>query len=178
MSPARAVLDLIAFAFRPWASLKLTVALFALAIILIFVGTLAQVTMDMWEVISLYFRSWLSWIDVAVLFPKSWFPQLSEQVMRAACGLGFLGLGLAAAIPCLTWRNGAGGWRIGLGIVAALALGQATLAVVKGGFWFPGGATIGMLLAVNLLAAHLVRFKVQARGLRLLAGVVGIAAAR
>jgi len=174
-SVARTMLDLAALALKPWASLKLTVALFALAIILIFVGTLAQVKMDMWEVISLYFRSWLAWIDVAVLFPKSWFPTLSEQAMRASWSLGFLGLGLAAGVPCFTWLNGAWKWRTALAVAAVLALAQAVLAAVEGGFWFPGGATIGVLLAANLLAAHLVRFTVQARGWRLLAGVVGIA---
>ena len=175
-SPARIALDLIALLFRPWASLKLTVALFAFSILLIFIGTLAQVTMDMWEVISLYFRSWIAWVDVSVLFPRSWFPDLSPQAMRTIVGLGFLGCGLAASIPCINWRNGSWALRITLGATAVLALTQATLTVVRGGFWFPGGATIGTLLAVNLLAAHLVRFKVQARGLRLLAGLVAIAA--
>ncbi|HEY5312928.1 MAG TPA: hypothetical protein VIK18_10435, partial [Pirellulales bacterium] len=46
---------------------------------------------------------------------------------------------------------------------------------VPGGFWFPGGKLIGFTMALNLLAAHGIRFKLQARGLRLLAGVAGIA---
>jgi ABC-type transport system involved in cytochrome c biogenesis permease subunit len=46
---------------------------------------------------------------------------------------------------------------------------------VPGGFWFPGGKLIGGLMAINLLAAHGIRFKLQARGLRLLAGIAGIA---
>lgn len=167
--------DLISLALWPWASLKLTVILFALAILLIFIGTLAQATMDMWEVISLYFRAWFSWIAVSVLFPPSWFPNLSDQSMRALTALGFLGGGVAATIFCLS-RRVATPWRIGLTVVAAAALGQAVLALKQGGFWFPGGATIGALLAVNLLAAHLVRFKLQARGLRLLVGLGVIAA--
>jgi hypothetical protein len=40
--------------FRALASLKLTVALFAMAIILIFVGTLAQAEKDLWEVVDQY----------------------------------------------------------------------------------------------------------------------------
>lgn len=46
-------------------------------------------------------------------------------------------------------------------------------------FPFPGGATIGTGLLVNLLAAHSIRFKIQAKNSRLLAGllVMGIAAA-
>ncbi len=41
-----------------------------------------------------------------------------------------------------------------------------------GGFWYPGGWLIGGLMTVNLLAAHAIRFRVQARGAQLLAGVV------
>ena len=47
--------------------------------------------------------------------------------------------------------------------------------VVPGGFWFPGGFVIGGLMGVNLLAAHALRFKLQARGPRLVAGLVVIA---
>lgn len=175
-SGARNVFDLVALFFRPWASLKLTVVLLALAIVLIFVGTLAQVTMDMWEVISLYFRSWLAWIDVAVLFPPSWFPNVPEWLMRTVSVLSFLALGFAAALPCLLWRTASWEWRINLGAAAVLALIEAALTAVKGGFWFPGGATIGTLLAWNLLASQVVRFSIQARGLRLLAGLAGIVA--
>jgi ABC-type transport system involved in cytochrome c biogenesis permease subunit len=46
---------------------------------------------------------------------------------------------------------------------------------VPGGFYFPGGFTIGGLMGVNLLAAHALRFKVQAKGARLLAGLAVIA---
>src|SRR5688500_3393565 len=60
---------------RVLTSLKITVALFALVIIIVLVGTLVQVDMDMWEVINLYFRSWIARIDLQVFFPKSWFPK-------------------------------------------------------------------------------------------------------
>lgn len=40
------------------------------------------------------------------------------------------------------------------------------------GFWFPGGATIGAAMVVNLLAAHLVRFKTQATRGRIIAGTL------
>ena len=46
---------------------------------------------------------------------------------------------------------------------------------VPGGFWFPGGFLIGGTMAINLLAAHGLRFKVQAHGPRLMAGVAVIA---
>lgn len=41
----------------------------------------------------------------------------------------------------------------------------------KYGFWFPRGWTIGAVMMVNLLAAHSLRFKVQARGGSLFAGL-------
>lgn len=44
------------------------------------------------------------------------------------------------------------------------------------GFYFPGGFLIGTLMAINLAAAHLLRFTVQAKGPRLYAGwtVIGL----
>jgi ABC-type transport system involved in cytochrome c biogenesis permease subunit len=45
-----------------------------------------------------------------------------------------------------------------------------------GGFYFPGGFLIGLLMAINLIAAHLVRFTIQAKGSRLWIGlgVIGL----
>ena len=101
--------------------------LFACSIFLILVGTLAQVEMDMWQVIDQYFRAWITWIDFQIFFPRSWFPN---------------------------WQN------------------------VPGGFWFPGGATVGLALAINLIAAHLAVFTIQARGIRLGIGLVTLASGR
>lgn len=111
---------------RPVASLRLTVVLFALSIFIIFVGTLAQVEKDMWEVIDLYFRSYIAFIDLQLFFPKTWFPSLAGKV--------------------------------------------------PGTFPMPGGASIGVVMAANLLAAHFVRFKINAKGPELLLGmaVVGV----
>ena len=109
----------------PLASLRLTVVLFALAIFLVFAGTLAQVDKDMWDVLHDYFRAWFAWIDFQVLLPKSFFSGEAPQV--------------------------------------------------PGGFWFPGGWLIGGAMGVNLLMAHALRFKIQARGPRLAAGLAVIA---
>lgn len=113
----------------PLASLRLTVALFAMAIFLIFAGTLAQVDKDIWEVMGQYFRTFFAWIDLQVFFPPSFFA------------------GSAPTVP--------------------------------GGFYFPGGWLIGGAMGINLLAAHALRFKVQASGSRLLAGlaVIGLGVA-
>jgi ABC-type transport system involved in cytochrome c biogenesis permease subunit len=48
----------------PIASLKITVALFALSLILVFFGTLAQTSVSMWTVVDQYFYSWFVKIDL------------------------------------------------------------------------------------------------------------------
>jgi len=109
------------WALKAIASLRVTVVLFVLAIALVFIGTLAQVDMDIWEVVHQYFRSFYVEVPLQVLFPRSFFPGLVDRVP---------------------------GW-----------------------FPFPGGALIGGAMAINLLAAHVIRFKIQARGARLLGGL-------
>jgi len=55
-------------------SSRVTVVLVGASIVLVFLGTLAQCYMDMWEVIDQYFRAWICWVDLKVLFPPSFFP--------------------------------------------------------------------------------------------------------
>lgn len=105
----------IAKLLAPLASLKVTVAAFALAIFLIFAGTLAQIDQDIWVVMGEYFRTPIARIPLQIFVPRS------------------------IDLP---------GW-----------------------FYFPGGFTIGSLMLANLFAAHALRFKSQARGGRLLAGL-------
>ncbi|HEX5445027.1 MAG TPA: hypothetical protein VFW87_14410, partial [Pirellulales bacterium] len=106
---------LVARLLAPLASLKVTVATFALAIFLIFAGTLAQVDQDIWVVMGQYFRTRIAKIPLQIFVPRS--------------------------IPLSGW------------------------------FYFPGGFTIGSVMLANLLAAHAMRFKPQARGGRMLAGL-------
>lgn len=115
----------------PIASLKLTVALFAMAIFIILAGTFAQIESDIWDVIDKYFRTRFAFIPIRIFFPKSFFPDDN----------------LLAGFRDTTF-----------------------------GFWFPGGWLIGAAMFVNLMAAHLVRFKIQAKGTRLAAGLGVIAA--
>ena len=139
----------------PVASLKLTVILFALSIVLIFVGTLAQVDKDIWEVIGQYFRCWFASVPFQVFVPPSFVVSneiLDAQGVVEKTTYYFMGL-----IPLGLWKAD---WKAN---------------DIPGGFWFPGGKLIGLLLAANLLTAHLIRFKAEARGARLLGGLAAIA---
>lgn len=109
---------------KPLASLKLTVALFGFSIFLVMAGTLAQVEMDIWDVVHDFFRCWFAWVPVRTFHPL-FAPYLDLS-------------GLSPAI----------------------------------GMWFPGGYLIGVLMALNLTAAHSLKFTVQAKGPRLIGGLV------
>lgn len=63
----------------PLASLKITVALFAMAIFIILAGTLAQVDKDIWVVIDEYFRTAFARIDFKIFFPPSFFPNIKPD---------------------------------------------------------------------------------------------------
>ena len=92
------------------ASLKITVVLLALCMVLVFASTLAQIDASNWKVVNTFFglRSFLIWI------PFQDFVNLYNRELK-----------------------------------------------VSGAFPFPGGMTLGILLLVNLLAAHAVRFQLK-----------------
>ncbi len=161
--------------FAPLASLYLTVLLFALSILLILVGTLAQDKMDMWAVIAQYFRALFVRLDVGVFFPTQWFPGLEAGPQRMLVALAWFVTGAAIAVPVILQSRGRIG-RILFGAASAMiCIGLAVQSVTVGWFWFPGGATIGGALCINLVAAHAIRFRVQARGMRLLGGLAVLA---
>ena len=83
-------------------SLKLTVGLFSVSLVLVLVGTLAQDEMNMLDVKNHYFLSWITWLKSDDFFPQA-FLRHDEPI--------------PGRIP------------------------------------FPGGALVGMLLMVNLVAA-------------------------
>ncbi|MFV0443350.1 MAG: cytochrome c biogenesis protein, partial [Planctomycetaceae bacterium] len=144
----------------PLASLKLTVVLLALSMFIVLAGTFAQTQVDIWEAIQTYFRinfaeafRWefpfihpsalFVWIDAKLFFPPSFFP--ADPVFPS--GLSWL----SAIWPTQGAIQNFPNWL---------------------GCWFPRGWTIGVVMFANLLAAHLLRFKLQARGGRLATGVV------
>lgn len=104
---------------KPWASLRLTVVLFALSIILIFAGTLAQVHEGIWTVVDKYFRSAVVSIDLQIFAP--------QDVVK-----------------------------------------------IPGSIWFPGGLTLGVLMFINLIAAHAVRFKLRKKRIGIILTHLGV----
>jgi len=119
------------------ASLKLTVVLFALAIFLILAGTLAQATMDIWDVIREYFRTPIAFIKFQVFFPPSFFPS-KPQVPGGfwfpggwLIGAGMM-LNLAAA-HLVRFKVGSGGVRLWSGVGVCLLGVLTTWAVVQSG---------------------------------------------
>jgi ABC-type transport system involved in cytochrome c biogenesis permease subunit len=110
--PPSTLLETLKPVLRPLASLQLTVVLFALALLLVFFGTLAQMNDGIWTVVDKYFRSAVVWVPFELLakFSNIFFTAHSE----------------------VHW---------------------------KGSFPFPGGWLLGSVMLVNLLAAHMMRFR-------------------
>ena len=146
---ASSLWDAVKWGLEPIASLRLTVVLFALSIFLILAGTFAQVDLDIWPVIGQYFRCWFAWIKFSIFFPPSFVPEMPADQEE----ITFIGR------QCILMMQG-----------------LKSLAEKSQGIWFPGGKLLGILLGANLLAAHVVRFKVQSSGTRLVAGLLVIAA--
>ncbi len=106
---------------RAMGSLKITVAMFGLGILLLLFGTLAQDQQNLAEVKRLYFNAWLAIIPLDVLLPITIFPHKEPY---------------------------------------------------PGVFPFPGGATIGLIMLINLIAAKTTRFSVHAKSTKLAIGVI------
>lgn len=114
--PAPSPWDAVKKVLKPVASLQLTVVLFAMAMVLVFFGTLAQMNNGIWTVVDQYFWSPVVWIpfDLLAKFGQVFF------FLPKDFHLG-------------------------------------------GSFPFPAGKLLGFAMLVNLLAAHLVRFRISWR---------------
>jgi len=99
----------------PLASLRLTVALLFLAVLMTWVATLEQAYDDVFTVKMRHFSNVLVEVPVQVFFPPAWAPSLQS---------------------------------------------------VPGSLFLPSGASILILMIINLTAAHSLRFKIQASGTR------------
>lgn len=159
------------------ASLKLTVASFAASVVLIFVGTLAQVDDEIWRVMAEYFKPWALLVPAEVMFPSTWFP--SMQPTQAAWLLSGSVLAATVLSSFLIWFNSSSKSPLMPIVVASIGALFSAVIATTGKFPFFGGATIGTVMIVNLLAAHSFRFQIRARGVRLIIGLVlsGIGAA-
>ncbi|MDZ4851466.1 MAG: cytochrome c biogenesis protein CcsA [Pirellulaceae bacterium] len=107
---------------KMFGSLRITVWGFFFAIVVIFVGTLAQDESTIVDVKKEYFNAWITHIPLDVFKPITIWPL--DQYPR-----------LPYSIP------------------------------------FPGGATIGLVLLINLIAAKLTRFHLTAKGAKFVAGL-------
>ncbi len=148
--PAHPVWDAVVAILKPLASLRLTVAMFVMAIFIVFAGTLAQTEKDIWQVVHDYFRmdlsSWetaarsaFAWIDVRVFFPRSFFPGLEP----IPWGYGFffpsgwlIGMVLFAnlmAAHLIRFQIQTSGTRLATGIVILLASIVMAVIVIAAG---------------------------------------------
>ncbi len=107
---------------RVLGSLRITVWGFALAILILFVGTLAQDEETIVDVKKLYFNSWIAKVPLDVLKPITIWP--TNEYPR-----------------------------------------------IPGAIFLPGGALIGLVLLINLIAAKLTRFHMTAKGGKLISGL-------
>ena len=132
----------IKFVLQPLASLKLTVVLLAMSAFIVLAGTLAQVNEDVWEAVRKYFR-----IDMGALGESVRSLAIKEVLQH-----------LFVWIDCQIFAP------------PAFFPSKPDLKPWVG-FWFPRGWTIGAVMMANLVSAHLVRFKKQAKGTSLVAGI-------
>lgn len=123
------------------ANLRLTVVLFALLIVLVFVGTLAQVDHDVWYVVNEgYFRVWFAWVELqgfvrlAEMFTKAeaqpivggfWFP--GGKLIGVAMFLNLL------AAHTIRFKASAKGNRMNAGLAVLAAGVAATFWVLSAG---------------------------------------------
>jgi ABC-type transport system involved in cytochrome c biogenesis permease subunit len=124
-----------------FASLRLTVVLFALSLFLIFTGTLAQKDHDVWYVVNdTYFRTWFSWIEF-VTFERLIQIFFKDVKWNLGGGFYFVGgnfigalllLNLAAA-HAVRFRIAASGRRLVLGAATILAGLIVTYFVIQSG---------------------------------------------
>ncbi len=113
--------DIVQAILTPLSSLRLTVVLLGLSVLVTFLITLQQSERDMWEIKNDHFSSVLVQVPFQTIMVRSWFPD-------------------APPLP--------------------------------GSFVIPSGFTLIVLLLMNLIAAHMLRFRLQASGGRLIGGLV------
>ena len=66
--------DIMKTVFGPLASLRLTVALLGISVFVVWIITLDQARIDIWEVKQKHFESLLVYVPFQTLLPPGWFP--------------------------------------------------------------------------------------------------------
>ena len=91
--PSRTAVKPLRIALKALASLQLTVALFALAVGLVFFGTLAQKGVGIWTVVEQYFWSWVVMVDLQhiVEFGKIFFGLAPDMTVASWARFPFPG---------------------------------------------------------------------------------------
>ncbi len=147
----RSIGDVLRIILKPLASLKLTVVLFAMAIFIVLAGTVAQIDMDVWEVVHRYFRSLIAWIPFQIFFPRTlniaggfYFP--GGWLIGAMMGLNLLA---AHAVRFKVQTRGA---RLAAGL-AVIAAGMALTCWVIVGIGAVSWPTLWNVLKCGLVAA-------------------------
>lgn len=146
------------------ASLRLTVALFALSMVLVLAGTLAQIDHDIWYVIDNYFRTLVAWVDLQIFFPRAWDFEFYVPMPGGWLIGGALGVNLLAA-HALRFKVTARGNRLAAGLGLLALGGVVTWAVVQSGM----DDTVESELSSRFLGVlwHLVRASVGGAALAL-----------
>lgn len=166
-------------------SLKLTVTLLVLSMVLVFAGTLAQVDKDIWTVMAQYFRCFIAWIDLYVFFPR----HMDIPDVRIPFPGGFLiGTLLVINLIVVHWANfkiqARGGRKVagmavlllGILVLVGVMFGWGTAPVAStenDAFWrvfFRLGR--GTLAAVVLYVACLLLYRKRAGMVLLHAGIL------
>lgn len=135
---AATLIDVLDLLMRAIASLKLTVGLFAYGIFVVLVGTLAQTEADIWQVLRDYFHAWIMWVDVNLLFPKSFFPGMPHLPVPPIPLPGGMVVGSLMIVNLLSahaWRFKVQvrGTRLWIGLSwLILGLGMTTLVILAG----------------------------------------------
>jgi hypothetical protein len=146
-APAKPI-NLVWEGLKPLASLRLTVVLFVLSMLLIFFGTLAQMDQGIWTVLRHYFRSFYVWVPFQIFvrfgqvffqFPTDWkvagtFPFPGGWLLG---GLLLLNLVAAHAVRFKLSLKRSGIWLIHLGLIVMM-LGE----LVTGLYAVEGNLTI------------------------------------
>lgn len=166
-------------------SLKLTVVLLSLSMVLVFAGTLAQVDKGIWTVMDQYFRCFIAMIDLPVFFPRSWDVPAIRIPFPGGFLIGTLLVINLVVVHASSFKIQARGGRMVAGI-ALLVLGVlVTVGVMFGWGTAPVAATDsdafwrvflrlgrGTLAAVVLYAACALLYRKRAGMVLLHAGIL------